>query len=63
MFPPLNFKDDCLHQLNKIMLPNLTWSKGLIAWNRIFGFNKKESDLLRYTKLAKGSEKLKSKKI
>ncbi len=45
---------ECLQQLNKILLPNLNWFKGLKSWNKVFRFYENECELLKFVSLAEG---------
>ena len=53
----LFFQEECLDQINGVLLPNLNWLKGLKAWNKVFKFFENEQDLLDVVKIGKTPKK------
>ena len=51
------FQEECLDQINGVLLTNLNWLKGLKAWNKVFKFFENEQDLLDVVKIGKTPKK------
>jgi hypothetical protein len=49
-------QEECLEQINNVLLTNLNWMKGLKAWNKVFKFFENEEDLLNVVKVGKTSK-------
>lgn len=49
-------QEECLDELNAILLPNLQWLKGLRAWNKIFKYFENENELSKVVENASYSK-------